>query len=182
MHMVDALPIILVGSVFSIMGVYLIYEVIRARMAEQLSYLIILLKILIVGMRMGAEITNQNGLEKPILEIDNLTVLRSGKLVLKNVNLTVNRGEFVGIVGPNGSGKSTLLLTILGVLKAQEGNVKIYNSKPMSRELYGKIGWVSQAAANLPKEIRITVKELVHLGTINAKNMFSNTWLPMKDK
>ena len=133
-------------------------------------------------MRMGAEITNRNGLEKPILQIDNLTVLRSGKLVLKNVNLTVNRGEFVGIVGPNGSGKSTLLLTILGVLKAQEGNVKIYNSKPMSRELYGKIGWVSQAAANLPKEIRITVKELVHLGTINAKNMFSNTWLPMKDK
>ena len=48
---------------------------------------------------MGAEITNRNGLEKPILEIDNLTVLRSGKLVLKNVNLTVNRGEFVGIVG-----------------------------------------------------------------------------------
>jgi hypothetical protein len=32
MHMVDTLPIILVGSVFSIMGFYLIYEVIRARM------------------------------------------------------------------------------------------------------------------------------------------------------
>ena len=46
---------------------------------------------------MGAEITNRNGLEKPILEIDNLTVLRSGKLVLKNVNLTVNRG---GLRGP----------------------------------------------------------------------------------
>ena len=88
----------------------------------------------------------------------------------------------MGIVGPNGSGKSTLLLTILGVLKAQEGNVKIYNSKPMSRELYGRIGWVSQAAANLPKDIRITVNELVHLGTVNAKNMFTNTWFPMKDK
>ena len=34
MHMVDALPIILVGSIFSIMGVYLIYEVIRANMTE----------------------------------------------------------------------------------------------------------------------------------------------------
>ena len=130
---------------------------------------------------MDSDIASQDGLEKPILEIDNLTVIRSGKLVLKNVNLTVNKGEFVGIVGPNGSGKSTLLLAILGVLKAQEGNIKIYNSKPMSRELYGKIGWVSQAAANLPKDIRITIKELVHLGTVNAKNMFSHTWLPIKD-
>ena len=34
MHMVDTLPIILVGSIFSIMGIYLVYEVIRARMAE----------------------------------------------------------------------------------------------------------------------------------------------------
>tara|TARA_B100001079_G_scaffold265861_1_gene272188 strand:- start:2004 stop:2555 length:552 start_codon:yes stop_codon:yes gene_type:complete len=42
----------------------------------------------------------------------------------------------------------------------------------MSRKLIGKIGWVSQAAANLKKEIRITVEELVRLGTLNAKNMF----------
>jgi len=34
MHMVDTLPIILVASFFSIMGAYLIYEVMRARMAE----------------------------------------------------------------------------------------------------------------------------------------------------
>ncbi|RJU80063.1 MAG: metal ABC transporter ATP-binding protein [Candidatus Poseidoniales archaeon] len=117
----------------------------------------------------------QSGLQKPILEIDNLTVIRSGKLVLRDINLNVQRGEFVGIVGPNGSGKSTLLLTILGVLKAQEGDVKIYDSEPMSRNLYGKIGWVSQAASNLPKEVRITIRELVHLGTVNAKNMFSIT-------
>tara|TARA_Y100000766_G_C18770428_1_gene538085 strand:- start:85 stop:918 length:834 start_codon:yes stop_codon:yes gene_type:complete len=130
---------------------------------------------------MESIIASQNDLEKPILEIDNLTVIRSGKLVLKDVNLIVNKGEFVGIVGPNGSGKSTLLLTILGVLKAQEGNIKIYNSKPMSRNLYGKIGWVSQAASNLPKDIRITIRELVHLGTVNAKNMFSLSWFPIRN-
>ncbi len=36
----------------------------------------------------------------------------------------------------------------------------------------GKIGWVSQAASHLKKEIRITVEELVKLGTLNGKNMF----------
>ena len=43
-----------------------------------------------------------------------MSVIRSGNTVLEGINLTVNPGEFVGVVGPNGSGKSTLLLTILG--------------------------------------------------------------------
>ena len=92
----------------------------------------------------------------PILKTNNLCVSRSGKQILHDVNLTVNSGEFVGIVGPNGSGKSTLLLTILGVLQSQKGTVEIYGRKTTpTREVYEKISWVSQAAANLPKEIRI---------------------------
>ena len=106
-----------------------------------------------------------------VLKVDNLSVTRSGKLILKDVNLEIKRGEFVGLVGPNGSGKSTLLLSILGILKMQQGSVRIYDHLPMSRELIGKIGWVSQAASNLPNEVRITVEELVKLGTLNAKNM-----------
>ena len=41
-----------------------------------------------------------------MLEATNLSVVRSGKLVLEDVNLRINKGEFVGIVGPNGGGKS----------------------------------------------------------------------------
>ncbi len=107
-----------------------------------------------------------------VLEVKDLSVTRSGKLILKDINLEIKTGEFVGLVGPNGSGKSTLMLSILGILKAQNGSVRIYGSPPMSRNQIGKIGWVSQAAANLKKEVRITVEELVRLGTINAKNMF----------
>jgi len=107
-----------------------------------------------------------------VLDVQDLSVTRSGKLVLKDINLKIKSGEFVGLVGPNGSGKSTLMLSILGILKAQKGSVRIYGSPPMSRNQIGKIGWVSQAAANLKKEIRITVEELVRLGTLNAKNMF----------
>ena len=110
--------------------------------------------------------------EKTVLDVKDLSVSRSGKLVLEDINLKIKSGEFVGIVGPNGSGKSTLMLSILGILKAQNGSVSIYGSPPMSRTLIGKIGWVSQAAANMKKDIRITVEELVKLGTINAKNMF----------
>jgi zinc transport system ATP-binding protein len=108
----------------------------------------------------------------PILDIKGLTVSRSGKVVLSKVDLAISKGEFIGLVGPNGSGKSTLLLAILGVLKAQQGTIDIYGHKPMSRNILGKIGWVSQAAAVMPKNVRITVRELVRLGTLNSRNMF----------
>lgn len=111
-------------------------------------------------------------MEKPILEVFNLLVARSGKLVLKDISLTINEGEFVGIVGPNGSGKSTLMLAILGILKPSRGSIEIYGNPPLSRKLHRRIGWVSQAAANLPKGIRLTVRELVRLGTVNSGNMF----------
>ena len=92
-------------------------------------------------------------------------------MILQDINLRLSKGEFVGLVGPNGSGKSTLLLSILGVLKLHSGTVQIFGEPPMSRRLHGKIGWVSQAASNLPRDIKITVRELVQLGTVNAKNM-----------
>lgn len=47
---------------------------------------------------------------------------------LKNVSLSIQRGETVGIIGLNGSGKSTLLKAIAGVLKPAEGNVRVYGS------------------------------------------------------
>ena len=99
--------------------------------------------------------------EFPVLTVKDLTVIRSGKVIIENMDLVINKGEFVGLVGPNGSGKSTLLLAILGILKSQNGLVKIHGITPMSRKLNGRIGWVSQAAANLSRDIKITVREFV---------------------
>ena len=107
-----------------------------------------------------------------ILDVCDLSVERSGKVVIRDVCLQVTEGDFVGIVGPNGSGKSTLLLAILGVLKPKSGTIQIYGKSPNSVISNKKIGWVSQAAANLPKNVKITVRELVKLGTINRANMF----------
>ena len=117
--------------------------------------------------------SSETDLEEPILEVGGLSVVRSGKLVIQDIDLTILKGEFVGIVGPNGSGKTTLLLSILGILNADSGQIKIYGSKPMSKNLDGKISWVSQAASNLPSDLRLTVRELVELGTLNRSNMFS---------
>ena len=110
-----------------------------------------------------------------ILKIENLSVRRSGKTVIKDIDLKISKGEFVAIVGPNGSGKSTLLLAIVGALKLNSGSIRIYGHPPLSGQLMGRIGWVSQAASHLPKHVRISVRELVSLGTISPKTAFCLT-------
>ena len=47
------------------------------------------------------------------------------KLILDNLNLTINRGEKIGLIGSNGSGKSTLLKLICGILKPTTGTVRV---------------------------------------------------------
>ena len=106
------------------------------------------------------------------LVVENLSVKRSKRVVLDSISLTINCGEFVGLVGPNGGGKTTLLLTILGILKPSRGKIKLFGDNNPSRSSFRKMGWVSQHASNIPKNIKITVKELVQLGTLNSSNMF----------
>jgi zinc transport system ATP-binding protein len=110
--------------------------------------------------------------EETVLKVQGLYVNRSNKPVLKDINLEIRCGEFVGLVGPNGSGKSTLLMAILGILHSQAGSIEIYSQPPSSNKTLGKVGWVSQAAASLPPHMRLTVRELVRLGTLNKKNLF----------
>tara|TARA_B100001778_G_C18584964_1_gene629407 strand:+ start:698 stop:1549 length:852 start_codon:yes stop_codon:yes gene_type:complete len=110
--------------------------------------------------------------QSKVIEVNDLSVMRSGKQVIHDINLSIKCGEFVGIVGPNGGGKSTLLLTILGILKPKSGTVKIYDFEPLSKNVIGKIGWVPQTASNLPSNIRITVKELIQLGTLKRESFF----------
>lgn len=49
-----------------------------------------------------------------MLKIKNLSTKRDNKLILNNINLTIDRGEIHAIMGPNGSGKSTLALSLMG--------------------------------------------------------------------
>jgi cell division transport system ATP-binding protein len=58
---------------------------------------------------------------EPIIEIRNANIYQGDNQVLHNVNVTVNKGEFVYLVGKTGSGKSSLLKTMYGELPLKEG-------------------------------------------------------------
>ncbi len=51
---------------------------------------------------------------------------RTEFIALDNINLSINKGETIGIIGENGSGKTTLLKLIAGILKPDEGSVKVH--------------------------------------------------------
>jgi nitrate/nitrite transport system ATP-binding protein len=59
------------------------------------------------------------------LELNNISKGFGGPQVLSNVNLAIERGEFVAIVGYSGSGKTTLISMIAGLLKPDSGTVKL---------------------------------------------------------
>jgi ABC-type bacteriocin/lantibiotic exporter with double-glycine peptidase domain len=81
---------------------------------------------------------------------------------LRNINLEITSGEFVGIVGPSGSGKTTLADVLLGVIKPDEGTVILSGFPP--GESFKK--WPG-AVAYVPQEVKVingSIKENVCLG------------------
>lgn len=84
--------------------------------------------------------------------------------VLRDVSLTLERGEVLGIIGPNGSGKSTLLRLLSGWLRPQEGTVELWG-QPLTR--FGAREIATQIAV-VPQETHVdfpfTVMELVLMG------------------
>lgn len=78
---------------------------------------------------------------------------------LKDINFTVNNGEFISIIGPSGCGKSTLLNIISGLLKPSSGEVK-YNDPEVKNNL-DKMGYMFQKDFLFPW---LTVRENILLG------------------
>lgn len=79
-----------------------------------------------------------------VVQISNLTK-RFGKFTaLDGVNMDVNQGEVFGFIGPNGSGKSTTIRVLLGILKATEGDVKIFGKDAWSDavDIHKRIAYV----------------------------------------
>lgn len=65
-----------------------------------------------------------------LIEIKGVSKSYSGKTALDNVNLTLERGQIVGLLGPNGSGKTTLIKLMMGLLKQDAGTITIDGHEP----------------------------------------------------
>ena len=95
-----------------------------------------------------------------IVTARNLTVGYADKIVWKNANFSVNRGEFVAVIGPNGAGKTTMFRMLLGLEKPIRGTLNVFGSNPTRGN--SKIGYVPQRHT-IDNETNIECVELVRL-------------------
>jgi heme exporter protein A len=79
-----------------------------------------------------------------MLELRNMTKLLGDKLVLRNITLTLEKGEILAVVGPNGAGKSTFFKCTVGLLQPTSGEILLEGKsvKKNSGDVKQKIGFL----------------------------------------
>lgn len=68
------------------------------------------------------------------------------QIVLDDVSLTLHEGEIYGLIGPSGSGKTTLVRILLGLEKADSGNVELFEQRP-TLNAFRSLGYMAQSDA-----------------------------------
>jgi zinc transport system ATP-binding protein len=98
------------------------------------------------------------------IEINNLTVKLDGREVLKDINLSLGEGRFIGIVGPNGGGKTTLLRAILGLIKPTSGEILIFGRPPEDVLKTGSIFGYLPQTLKIRQNFPVRVIDVVMMG------------------
>ncbi len=82
------------------------------------------------------------------LSANNLSKKYGNKLVVRDVDISVNKGEIVGLLGPNGAGKTTTFYMITGMVKPTFGNIflddKNITDEPMYKRARAGVGYLAQ--------------------------------------
>ncbi|MGN7388553.1 metal ABC transporter ATP-binding protein [Sporosarcina sp. SAFN-015] len=109
-----------------------------------------------------------------IIECIDVSFRYEQSTVLEDISLEVKEGEFWALIGPNGSGKSTLINIILGLLKADQGTVKLFGQNVDSFKQRERIGYVSQKSNSFNSGFPATVLEVVKSGLTRKVGLFKS--------
>jgi iron complex transport system ATP-binding protein len=107
-----------------------------------------------------------------ILEVENISAGYFDKAIIKDINFSVKKGEFVGVIGPNGAGKSTLTRALTRVLRPSKGSIR-YDGK----DIYAiSLNEAARSIAVVPQDTLIVfeflVWDIVMMGRIPYINKF----------
>ncbi len=121
------------------------------------------------------------GAAEPIIEVEDVSyIYPNGVKALEDINLRINRGEFVAIMGENGAGKTTLVKHFIGLLKPTEGRVivdGVDTSQVTVASLARKVGLVFQNpddqlfAESVEEEIAFALRNFGYSDDIVAKRV-----------
>jgi ABC-2 type transport system ATP-binding protein len=93
---------------------------------------------------------------EPVIAVSGLTRRFGARAALSSVTLHIPRGGVYGLVGANGAGKTTLIRHILGLLRAEEGSVRVFGRDPVADPVgvLSRIGYLSEEN-DLPDWMRV---------------------------
>jgi len=117
---------------------------------------------------------------KSIIEVSNVSFSYNEEVIIKDVNLSIHKGDYLGVVGSNGSGKTTLLRIILGLLSPKSGTVKLFGQDISVFKDWSRIGYVPQKVINFDNNFPLTVEEVVMMGRYGKLGLFKR--INKKDK
>lgn len=83
-------------------------------------------------------------MKQPIIQLEGLTKQYGEHVAVKQLSLTIERGEIFGLLGPNGAGKSTTILMMLGLTEPTSGSVRVcgYDSTREPMKVKQKVGYL----------------------------------------
>jgi zinc/manganese transport system ATP-binding protein len=87
-------------------------------------------------------VRDERASREAVISVEHVRMQYGKRIVLEDISLVVNAGEFIVILGPNGAGKSTLLKMLLGLLRPSAGVVRVLGRAP--RRGNGAIGYAPQ--------------------------------------
>ncbi len=106
------------------------------------------------------------------LQLRQVSVTIGGTPILRDVDLEVAPGDFVGLLGPNGSGKSTLLRTVYRSMRPSGGTVLLGGEDVWSLSARAAARRTAAVLQNSPTPPGLTVREVAALGRTPHKGMF----------
>ena len=107
----------------------------------------------------------------PAIEVEDLTVSYGPVPALLDISLAIEEGKLVGIIGPNGSGKSTLMKSMLGFVKPDVGNVRIFGTDVSN--IKGRVAYVPQRGV-VDWDFPITVREVAAMGRYSYRRWWQD--------
>ncbi len=102
--------------------------------------------------------------EEHVIEVEGASYSYGDTEAVRDVSLSVEPGEFLGLIGPNGSGKTTLLKLMIGLLEPDSGSVRLFGAPPGENSSGGRVGYVSQQSSDRGDAMPVTVEEAVSMG------------------
>jgi len=127
------------------------------------------------------------------IEVSGVTRRFGALTAVDNLSFTVGKGEIFGLLGPNGAGKTTTINLMLGLLKAQQGNIHVlgFDVTAQTRQVYSRVGYVPQetnlyqdlnAEENLWQHAALYCQDLDVVGARMEELLnFTSLWQRRKD-